>query len=170
VRLYVAAPLFTAAERDWNARLAAGLRAAGHDVFLPQEQEPGLDGPAIFATDVAGIDGAEGLVAIMDGPDPDSGTAWEVGYAYAARPGRRLQPDARGVGHEAHRPAERVDGRGPRGDPRRPGWDRRRPSLARSHDGRPTVGGAGGRAGQTAVRPRTLRLRLGWRSPDRPTR
>jgi nucleoside 2-deoxyribosyltransferase len=85
VRLYVAAPLFTAAERDWNARLAAGLRAAGHDVFLPQEQEPGLDGPAIFATDVAGIDGAEGLVAIMDGPDPDSGTAWEVGYAYAAR-------------------------------------------------------------------------------------
>ena len=82
--LYVAAPLFTAAERDWNARLAAGLRVAGHDVFLPQEQEPGLDGPAIFATDVAGIDGVEGLVAIMDGPDPDSGTAWEVGYAYAA--------------------------------------------------------------------------------------
>ena len=83
MKLYVAAPLFTAAERDWNARLAAGLRVAGHDVFLPQEQEPGLDGPAIFATDVAGIDGAEGLVAIMDGPDPDSGTAWEVGYAYA---------------------------------------------------------------------------------------
>ena len=39
----------------------------------------------IFATDVAGIDWAEGIVAIMDGPDPDSGTSWEVGYAYGAR-------------------------------------------------------------------------------------
>ena len=71
MRLYFAAPLFTTAERTWNAVVVEGLRAAGHEVFLPQEQEPGLDGPAIFATDVGGIDGAEGLVAIMDGPDPE---------------------------------------------------------------------------------------------------
>jgi nucleoside 2-deoxyribosyltransferase len=55
-------------------------------VFLPQEQEPGKDSPGIFATDVGGIDWAEGLVAIMDGPDPDSGTAWECGYAYGKKP------------------------------------------------------------------------------------
>jgi hypothetical protein len=53
--------------------------------LLPQEQEPGKDGPGIFATDVGGIDWADGLVAIMDGPDPDSGTCWEVGYGFAAR-------------------------------------------------------------------------------------
>ena len=85
VRLYFAAPLFTTAERNWNAEIAAGMRAAGHEVHLPQEQEPGLDAAGIFASDVGGIDWADGLLAIMDGPDPDSGTSWEVGYAFAAR-------------------------------------------------------------------------------------
>src|ERR1700740_3252012 len=85
MRIYFAGPLFSAAERDWNATLAAALRAAGHEVFLPQEQEPGRDGPGIFATDVGGIDWADGLVAIMDGADPDSGTAWEVGYAFGTK-------------------------------------------------------------------------------------
>jgi nucleoside 2-deoxyribosyltransferase len=85
MKIYFAAPLFTTAERAWNAEVARGLRSAGHEVFLPQEQEPGLDGPGIFASDLAGIDGADGLVAIMDGPDPDSGTSWEVGYGFASR-------------------------------------------------------------------------------------
>ena len=85
MRIYFAGPLFTTAERDWNAAVASGVRGAGHEVYLPQEQEPGLDGPGIFATDVAGLDWADGLVAVMDGPDPDSGTSWEVGYGYAAR-------------------------------------------------------------------------------------
>ena len=82
MKLYFAGPLFTTPERTWNAEVTAALRAAGHEIFLPQEQEPGKDGPGIFATDVGGIDWADGLVAIMDGPDPDSGTCWEVGYAY----------------------------------------------------------------------------------------
>jgi hypothetical protein len=49
---------------------------------LPQEKEPGLDAAGIFATDIGGIDWADGLVAIIDGADPDSGTSWEIGYAY----------------------------------------------------------------------------------------
>jgi nucleoside 2-deoxyribosyltransferase len=86
VRLYFAAPLFTSPERSWNAGVAAALRAAGHEVFLPQENEPGKDAAGIFATDVDGIDWADGVVAIMDGPDPDSGTSWEVGYAFRKKP------------------------------------------------------------------------------------
>ena len=82
MKIYFAGPLFTTPERTWNAEVTAALRAAGHEVFLPQEQETGKDGPGIFATDVGGIDWADGLVAIMDGPDPNSGTAWEVGYAF----------------------------------------------------------------------------------------
>lgn len=85
MKVYFASPLFTTPERTWNAEVAAALRAAGHEVFLPQEQEPGKDGPGIFATDVGGIDWADGLVAIMDGPDPDSGTAWEVGYSFGRK-------------------------------------------------------------------------------------
>ena len=86
LRLYFASPLFSSPERCWNADVAAALRAAGHEVFLPQEQEPGKDAAGIFATDVGGIDWADGIVAIVDGPDPDSGTSWEVGYAFRKKP------------------------------------------------------------------------------------
>ena len=95
MKLYFAGPLFTAAERDWNATLAAALRDAGHEVFLPQEQEPGKDAAGIFATDVGGIDWADALVAIMDGADPDSGTCWEVGYAYRKKPILLVRTDVR---------------------------------------------------------------------------
>jgi nucleoside 2-deoxyribosyltransferase len=95
MRIYFAGPLFSAAERDWNATLAAALRGAGHEVFLPQEQEPGKDAAGIFATDVGGIDWADGLVAIMDGADPDSGTCWEVGYAYQKKPIVLVRTDTR---------------------------------------------------------------------------
>jgi nucleoside 2-deoxyribosyltransferase len=96
MRIYFAGPLFSAAERDWNATFAAALRRAGHEVFLPQEQEPGKDAAGIFATDVGGLDWADGLVAIMDGADPDSGTSWEVGYAYGKKPIVLVRTDMRG--------------------------------------------------------------------------
>ena len=85
MKLYFAGPLFTTAERTWNAEVVAALRAGGHEIFLPEEKEPDKGAAGIFATDVGGIDWADGLVAIMDGPDPDSGTCWEVGYAYATK-------------------------------------------------------------------------------------
>lgn len=86
MKLYLAGPLFTTPERDWNAALAARLEAAGHEVFLPQAHEaPEPTGAAIFRKDLSGLDWAEGVVAIMDGPDPDSGTSWECGYAYAMK-------------------------------------------------------------------------------------
>jgi nucleoside 2-deoxyribosyltransferase len=95
MRIYFAGPLFSSAERDWNVTLVTALRGAGHDVFLPQEQEPGKDAQGIFATDVGGIDWADGLVAIMDGADPDSGTCWEVGYAYGKKPIVLVRTDMR---------------------------------------------------------------------------
>ncbi len=97
MKLYFAGPLFSTAERAWNAEVTAALRAAGHEVFLPQDQEPGKDGPGIFATDVGGIDWADGLVAIMDGPDPDSGTSWEVGYAFGKKPIVLVRTDFRAM-------------------------------------------------------------------------
>ena len=95
MKLYFAGPLFSAAERAWNAEIVADLRAAGHEVFLPQEKEAGLDAARIFADDVRGIDWAAALVAIMDGPDPDSGTAWECGYAYGKKPIILVRTDIR---------------------------------------------------------------------------
>jgi nucleoside 2-deoxyribosyltransferase len=83
-KIYLAGPLFTLAEQHFNAGLARLLEARGYQVFLPQEHEPRRKtARAIFAMDVAGLDWADLVVACMDGPDPDSGTAWECGYAYA---------------------------------------------------------------------------------------
>ena len=83
MKIYLAGPLFSAAERDFNARLAAILRGKGHEVWLPQESEQEQMTPKqIFDKDVEGVDWAEAVVANMDGPDPDSGTCWECGYAY----------------------------------------------------------------------------------------
>jgi hypothetical protein len=49
MKLYFAGPLFTTAERVWNAEVTAALRAAGREVLLPQEREPGEDARGIFA-------------------------------------------------------------------------------------------------------------------------
>ena len=84
MRIYFAGPLFTTAERDFNAALGSRLCDGGHEVFLPQDQELDAYNPAkIFRNDVDHVDWATVVVGIMDGPDPDSGTAWEIGYAYA---------------------------------------------------------------------------------------
>jgi nucleoside 2-deoxyribosyltransferase len=83
MKLYLAGPLFTAAEQEFNRQLAAAFIKAGHEVWLPQEHEPReRTARAIFEEDLKGFDWAEVLVANMDGPDPDSGTCWECGYAF----------------------------------------------------------------------------------------
>jgi nucleoside 2-deoxyribosyltransferase len=103
MKLYFAGPLFTTPERSWNAEVVAALRAAGHEIVLPQEKEPGKDAAGIFATDVGGIDWADGLVAIMDGADPDSGTCREVGYAYGSKPIVLVRTDFRDLAGKAGR-------------------------------------------------------------------
>jgi nucleoside 2-deoxyribosyltransferase len=86
MKIYMAGPLFSTAELAFNRELAGLLRARGHEVFLPQEHEQRKDLPrAIFESDVKGLDWAEAVVACLDGPDPDSGTCWELGYAYARK-------------------------------------------------------------------------------------
>jgi nucleoside 2-deoxyribosyltransferase len=86
MRIYLAGPLFTTAECMFNGKLAELLRSFGHEVFLPQESEQrSVTARQIFASDVAGIDWSEVVLANMDGLDPDSGTCWECGYAYGKK-------------------------------------------------------------------------------------
>lgn len=89
--IYLAGPLFTAAERTWNADLASRLRQAfpRAQVLIPQEfcapceSGPHPDFPAIFQACCEHLVRADLVVAILDGADGDSGTAWEMGFAYA---------------------------------------------------------------------------------------
>ena len=119
-RIYVASPLgFTAAGRAHNAlTLLPSLREAGFEVLDPWEVEPEIE--AIFALgrdepertrllaetnrrvgqrNAELIRSADGLLAILDGADVDSGTAAEIGYAAALpRPVVGLRTDFRTSG------------------------------------------------------------------------
>jgi nucleoside 2-deoxyribosyltransferase len=87
MKIYLAGPLFSAAERNFNNELTRLLRNKAHEVWLPQEfEQRTMTANQIFVQDVEGIDWADVVVANMDGPDPDSGTSWECGYAYRKKP------------------------------------------------------------------------------------
>jgi nucleoside 2-deoxyribosyltransferase len=87
MRIYLAGPLFTAGEREFNRNLRDALGQYGYNVWLPQEHEPrSRSAKDIFLTDVEGLDSSDVVLANMDGPDPDSGTCWECGYAYKKKP------------------------------------------------------------------------------------
>jgi nucleoside 2-deoxyribosyltransferase len=85
--IYLAAPLFSDAERAYNLVLRKFLEENGYSVYLPQETGEGLAGPerdrTIFRSHIAALDAASCVVAVCDGTDTDSGTAWEMGYAEA---------------------------------------------------------------------------------------
>lgn len=87
MRLYIAGPLFTPYHRDFHAENVRRLREAGHDCFVPQEQEHNAHQSAsvpeqVFQVDLAGVRWANVLVALLDGPDVSSGTACEMGIFY----------------------------------------------------------------------------------------
>jgi nucleoside 2-deoxyribosyltransferase len=91
VRLYLSAPIFTQAQRQWNRRLAAALEEAlpGAQVRLPQDfrVEGRYNDPKTFASIyrrcTEELSAADALVAVLDGSDADSGTAFEIGFAAA---------------------------------------------------------------------------------------
>jgi len=103
VRLYLAGSLFNQGERRWLREFGAALGERGHSVFLPQDEAslPLLEEPPDFhgAFEVCrdAIDRSEAVVAVLEGADPDSGTCWECGYAYArAIPVVAVRTDFRG--------------------------------------------------------------------------
>ena len=86
MRVYFAGPLFTTYERSFIDECAARLRAEDIDVFVPHENAlaAGDTSPAtIFQKDWDGLAEADAVVALLDGPMVDDGTACEIGIFYA---------------------------------------------------------------------------------------
>ena len=82
--IYLAGPLFTEGEIEFNAQLAATLRSQGYRVYLPQQACAGTADPAeLYRRCIVGLDQAGLVLAILDGTDADSGTCFELGYAKA---------------------------------------------------------------------------------------
>jgi hypothetical protein len=97
VQIYLAGPLFSQAERAWLDGLAAALRADGFECFVPHENFEALaelTPEEVYRVDGAGLRASNALLAWLDGPVIDDGTAAEVGaFAELVRGG-----DARYLG------------------------------------------------------------------------
>ena len=94
MRIYLAAPLFSQAEREFNVKVTEELRSNGFEVFLPQENSEVTEVPdtdekrrrlltGVFSADIEAIDSSDILLIILDGRVPDEGACFELGYAYA---------------------------------------------------------------------------------------
>ncbi len=88
-KIYLAAPLFSAFERNINKYIAKKIEDTGkYKVFLPQMVSPKkvnnkYDMHPIFEGCKDNIVNSDIILALVDGSDVDSGVAWELGYAFA---------------------------------------------------------------------------------------
>lgn len=88
MKCYIAGPLFTEGDRWYLEKIDAECEKLGLKTYLPH-RDAGLC-PAddkntqfYFQTDYQNILESDFLVAVLHGTDVDSGTAWEIGCAYA---------------------------------------------------------------------------------------
>ena len=97
MRIYMAGAFFRPETKERIDSYVAGFRRLGYDVYVPQEhtvpnawdmsQEDWAR--EVFKMDIATIQDCDIVFAMYDGLYSDSGTAWEIGYAYAL--GKNIQ-------------------------------------------------------------------------------
>lgn len=96
MKVYFAGPLFTPYERSYIDQCAQKMRDAGMDVFVPHEIP--LPDPVtpkfIFDTDAEQVLAADAVLALLDGPMVDDGTASEIGIFWSAM---RHDPSKKGI-------------------------------------------------------------------------
>lgn len=92
--LYLAAPLFSAAERSFNRQLKDAL-SDYFEVFLPQEDGALMPellakgasvkeaSNAVFGMDVRAVKRCDAMLVVLDGRSIDEGAAFELGLAFA---------------------------------------------------------------------------------------
>jgi nucleoside 2-deoxyribosyltransferase len=90
MEVFLAAPLFSDAERDFNSKVAERLRDKGFQVWLAQEapfihKGTSKEKKKIYEKDISALKACDVVVAVLDGVEVDSGVAFEMGYAVAIR-------------------------------------------------------------------------------------
>ena len=88
--VYIAGPLFDDHERKYLEEIALVLENNEFETFLPHRDAGLVEGEFtdklreyIFRTDIEALEKADMVVTLLTGRDIDSGTAAEIGYAYA---------------------------------------------------------------------------------------
>lgn len=90
-KIYLASPFFNEEELCYYKLTVAHLRAAGYEVYVPQEHtiENAWEisnkewADKVFQEDIKAIGECDVVMVLNFGMYSDSGTAWEAGYAYA---------------------------------------------------------------------------------------
>lgn len=93
--LYIAGPLFTEAERDFN-KMLRGILSQFFDVFLPQEAgmigelvrhgiDPSESSRHIYDACMAELNKCDAFLIVLDGAMTDDGAAFELGIAHARK-------------------------------------------------------------------------------------
>ena len=88
--VYIAGPLFDDHERSYLESISKIFEERGYETFLPHRDAGVVKGgytkdikDQIFITDIEALNKASIVVALLTGRDVDSGTAAEIGYAFA---------------------------------------------------------------------------------------
>jgi len=83
-RIYLSGPLFSQAEIAWGSRIKELLEADLNNVEILWPHEI-ASGPVeqVFRANLQAMNECDLMVAILDGPQVDDGTAWEVGYFFS---------------------------------------------------------------------------------------
>jgi len=119
--IYLAGPLFTEGERAWMRglkqsiidmaeRIGVAVEAMWPWEFVPQAELDAMGeeaGKEIFRICASHLEAADMLIALLDGPLVDDGTAWEIGFFYrhrgaAHRPIIGIRTDIRNAGERAN--------------------------------------------------------------------
>lgn len=91
MKIYLASPFFNEKELKFYKIVIDDLRRKGYDLFVPAEHEIANAwdlsnqawGEAVFGVDISAINKCDVVVVLNWGMYSDSGTAWELGYAFA---------------------------------------------------------------------------------------
>ena len=92
MRAYIAGPLFTLGERSFCRRVKEVVAKTGIEPVWPWDvtDQHELNGHKsgnqfIFDANLEELDNCDIGIAVLDGPDVDSGTAWEIGYLFSQK-------------------------------------------------------------------------------------
>jgi nucleoside 2-deoxyribosyltransferase len=87
--IYISGPLFTPAERKYLEEIAKLCQMIGLSTYLPHRDvgfgsARGSQSEHYFKADIQMLQNSRCVLAVLNGPDIDSGTAWEIGFSYSA--------------------------------------------------------------------------------------
>ena len=111
LKLYLAGPLFTLAEHQFNVDLSFALQEYGFQCLVPQVFCEHLEVARLCPKCLEQLACSDVIVVNCDGPDVESGTAFEAGWAKAREiPIVAYRTDFRAAGDDRTKPVNLMIG------------------------------------------------------------